>query len=301
MDNATQTTETKTPVTEPTPEEQFAQDVSGEAEPATHATPDKPAEVKTEAKPTYNRDEIERRKNLARLSKEKRDMEKKLEAMRAEQEALASAKAKLADPSVPYAEKVRILKGTVGVDPDALAESFIKTGEATDNKPIPEVQRIEAELRALREDQQRKAADEAKRAAMHQRQQDIERANGYLAKNDEQYPLLNALGKGAVLVAELDRLEQSGEIEGMTLDEVAADLEAKAEAEIEKELTILLGKEKFKAMLAKLTTETKPKIPKARATLTNKMATAPKDEFDYSKATPAEIERYALEGFNLKD
>jgi len=85
----------------------------------------------------------------------------------------------------------------------------------------------------------------------------------------------------------------------MTVNQVADVVEARIEEQLGKELKVLLGKDKFKKLLSTLNGEapadTKNKTSKARATLTNRMGQAPKDEFDYSKATQEEIEQHALD------
>jgi hypothetical protein len=290
------------PVETQTPEQLFAQETGTQQTEEPTATADTPKPGLE--KPVYNRDAILEKKRLARLSAEKRQMEQRLAAIEGAQKKIDVAKLRLADPTTPYAERVRILKETVGLDVDDLAESYIKTGDpasATTPKLDPKVAAIEAEIKELRAAQEKRAEEEARAAALREQSAHVQRATEFLTTNSDKYPLLSGLEKAPALVAEIRRMDESGELDAsITLDDVATLLEERAESEIEKELKTLLTKPKFRALLVKLDTENKAAKPqsKVKATLTNRMSSAPKEPFDYSKATPAEIERYAREALN---
>ena len=285
------------------PEQLFAEESSGEI-PQQAAKPvkeqlkeDESAKV---AAPTYNRKAILERKQFAKLSAEKREMEQRLANIEKSVQRYDGARAKLADPSVGYDERSRILRDAMGVDLTDMAESFIKSGEPEGSKKSdPEVARVAAELKALKEMAEKKETEVQQQRMQWERNQYFVNAKKFVENNTDKYPLLDALDKSSAIVTEYERMDAAGEVDpDTTLDMVAEILEQRIESALETELKALLGKDKFKALLAKVGTENKPsKQSKAKSTLTNSMATAPKDEFDYSKASSAEIERYARKVF----
>jgi hypothetical protein len=303
-----------------TPEEIFAQaQQPGEGEGDEGATGEGTADAAaagddTQAqpqKPAYNRDSILRKKEIARLNQTTRQLQEELKAVKEKHEASEALRAKLADPALSYNERVHVMR-QLGVDLDALNESLLRdAGVQTDDKgaAIPkELQKEIEENRRFRAELERKAQAEAEAKAKADR--DAEQAQYYSAakkfvdENADKYPLIDAMGKSGMIWDEITRLEAEGELDpDLTINQVADVVEAKIEEQIGKELKVLLGKEKFKKLLNTLNgaapADNKNKPSKARATLTNRLGQAPKDDFDYSKATQEEIEQHALDALKV--
>jgi hypothetical protein len=241
------------------------------------------------------------------LDKERRELQAELDVLREKYNPLEQAKSRLSDPSTSYAERIQLAR-QLGVDIDAINESFIRENTKSDIKEKTTIDskiiRDLEEIKKFKADQEARIAEEAKAKAVAEEkaQMDVFCANAHKYVDDsvDKYPLIHAMGRSADIVYEIDRMEKNGELDpSMTIDDVAAKIETNIENVLELQLKILLNVAKFTSLYEKIMKDNKPaKKPTLGKTLNNKMAGTPKDSFDYSKATPAEIERYAREALD---